>query len=80
MNSLTTTPILQHCKALLSDVSRPPHRWQRQNVKIAGQHAHLSASEEQIHRAVSAMYTDPTICRSAIQEEPNRRQCCLLPP
>lgn len=41
MNSLTTTPILRHCKALLSDVSRLPGiDGQRQNVEIAGKHAH----------------------------------------
>jgi tryptophanyl-tRNA synthetase len=40
MNSLTTTPILRHCSA--AQRRQPPagHRWQRQNVEIAGEHAH----------------------------------------
>ncbi len=40
MNSLTGEPVLRHCKALLSEVSRlAGRRWQRQNVEIAGQYA-----------------------------------------
>ncbi|HDX8691151.1 TPA: tryptophan--tRNA ligase [Klebsiella michiganensis] len=66
MNSLTTTPILRHCKALLSDVSRLPGI--DGNAKISkslGNTLTLSASEEEIHRAVSAMYTDPNHLRVA---------------
>ncbi|HEC2066143.1 TPA: tryptophan--tRNA ligase [Klebsiella oxytoca] len=60
MNSLTTTPILQHCKALLSDVSRLPGiDGNAKMSKSLGNTLPLSASEEEIHRAVSAMYTDP---------------------
>lgn len=60
MNSLTTTPILRHCKALLSDVSRLPGiDGNAKMSKSLGNTLTLSASEEEIHRAVSAMYTDP---------------------
>ena len=60
MNSLTTTPILQHCKALLSDVSRLPGiDGNAKMSKSLGNTLTLSASEEEIHRAVSTMYTDP---------------------
>ncbi|MFN4628267.1 MULTISPECIES: tryptophan--tRNA ligase [Klebsiella] len=64
MNSLTTTPILQHCKALLSDVSRLPGiDGNAKMSKSLGNTLTLSASEEEIHRAVSAMYTDPNHLR-----------------
>lgn len=60
MNSLTATPILQHCKALLSDVSRLPGiDGNAKMSKSLGNTLTLSASEEEIHRAVSTMYTDP---------------------
>ncbi|HEJ7644494.1 tryptophan--tRNA ligase [Klebsiella oxytoca] len=66
MNSLTTTPILQHCKALLSDVSRLPGiDGNAKMSKSLGNTLRLSASEEEIHRAVSAMYTDPNHLRVA---------------
>ncbi|MEB8292201.1 tryptophan--tRNA ligase [Klebsiella michiganensis] len=66
MNSLTTTPILQHCKALLSDVSRLPGiDGSAKMSKSLGNTLTLSASEEEIHRAVSAMYTDPNHLRVA---------------
>ena len=66
MNSLTTTPILQHCKALLSDVSRLPGiDGNAKMSKSGGNTLSLSASEEEIHRAVSAMYTDPNHLRVA---------------
>ena len=66
MNSLTTTPILQHCKALLSDVSRLPGiDGNAKMAKSLGNTLRLSASEEEIHRAVSAMYTDPNHLRVA---------------
>lgn len=68
MNSLTTTPILQHCKALLSDVSRLPGiDGNAKMSKSLGNTLTLSASEEEIHRAVSAMYTDPNHLRVADQ-------------
>ena len=64
MNSLTTTPILRHCKALLSDVSRLPGiDGNAKMSKSLGNTLTLSASEEEIHRAVSAMYTDPNHLR-----------------
>lgn len=64
MNSLTTTPVLQHCRALLSDVSRLPGiDGGAKMSKSLGNTLTLSASEEQIHRAVGAMYTDPTHLR-----------------
>ena len=60
MNSLTTTPVLQPCKALLSDVSRLPGiDGGAKMSKSLGNTLTLSATEEEIHRAVSAMYTDP---------------------
>ncbi|VUS37925.1 tryptophan--tRNA ligase [Klebsiella huaxiensis] len=66
MNSLTTTPILRHCKALLSDVSRLPSiDGNAKMSKSLGNTLTLSASEEEIHRAVSAMYTDPNHLRVA---------------
>lgn len=66
MNSLTATPILQHCKALLSDVSRLPGiDGNAKMSKSLGNTLTLSASEEEIHRAVSAMYTDPNHLRVA---------------
>ncbi|WP_434660338.1 tryptophan--tRNA ligase [Klebsiella sp. MISC125] len=66
MNSLTTTPILQHCKALLSDVSRLPGiDGNAKMSKSLGNTLTLSASKEEIHRAVSAMYTDPNHLRVA---------------
>ncbi|VUS72349.1 tryptophan--tRNA ligase [Klebsiella spallanzanii] len=66
MNSLTTTPILRHCKALLSDVSRLPGiDGNAKMSKSLGNTLTLSASEEEIHRAVSAMYTDPNHLRVA---------------
>lgn len=66
MNSLTTTPILRHCKALLSDVSRLPGIDGNDKMsKSLGNTLTLSASEEEIHRAVSAMYTDPNHLRVA---------------
>ncbi|MGE5987702.1 tryptophan--tRNA ligase [Klebsiella michiganensis] len=66
MNSLTTTPILRHCKALLSDVSRLPGiDGSAKMSKSLGNTLTLSASEEEIHRAVSAMYTDPNHLRVA---------------
>ncbi|WP_433668720.1 tryptophan--tRNA ligase [Klebsiella michiganensis] len=66
MNSLTTTPILRHCKAQLSDVSRLPGiDGNAKMSKSLGNTLTLSASEEEIHRAVSAMYTDPNHLRVA---------------
>ncbi|HDT5148112.1 TPA: tryptophan--tRNA ligase [Klebsiella michiganensis] len=66
MNSLTTMPILRHCKALLSDVSRLPGiDGNAKMSKSLGNTLTLSASEEEIHRAVSAMYTDPNHLRVA---------------
>ena len=66
MNSLTTEPVLRHCKALLSDVSRLPGiDGNAKMSKSLGNTLTLSASEEGIHRAVSAMYTDPNHLRVA---------------
>lgn len=60
MNSLLPTPVLRHCKAMLSDTSRLPGiDGSAKMSKSLGNTLHLSASEETIHRAVSAMYTDP---------------------
>ncbi|MDH6634154.1 UNVERIFIED_ORG: tryptophanyl-tRNA synthetase [Lelliottia amnigena] len=60
MNSLLPTPVLRHCKAMLSDTSRLPGvDGNAKMSKSLGNTLHLSASEETIHRAVSAMYTDP---------------------
>ncbi|EOF4705569.1 MAG: tryptophan--tRNA ligase [Klebsiella huaxiensis] len=66
MNSLTTEPVLRHCKALLSDVSRLPGiDGNAKMSKSLGNTLTLSASKEEIHRAVSAMYTDPNHLRVA---------------
>jgi len=66
MNSLTTAPVLQHCRALLSEVGRLPGvDGSAKMSKSLGNTLTLSASEEEIHRAVSAMYTDPDHLRVA---------------
>lgn len=60
MNSLLPQPVLRHCKALLSPVSRLPGiDGNAKMSKSLGNTLTLSASEEEIHKAVSAMYTDP---------------------
>ncbi|MFG6655550.1 tryptophan--tRNA ligase [Scandinavium sp. M-37] len=60
MNSLLDAPVLRHCKALLSATSRLPGiDGAAKMSKSLGNTLTLSASEEDIHRAVSAMYTDP---------------------
>lgn len=60
MNSLLPTPILQHCKAMLSETTRLPGiDGNAKMSKSLGNTLLLSASEETIHRAVSAIYTDP---------------------
>ncbi|CAM7752643.1 tryptophan--tRNA ligase [Lelliottia nimipressuralis] len=60
MNNLLPTPVLRHCKAMLSETSRLPGvDGNAKMSKSLGNTLHLSASEETIHRAVSAMYTDP---------------------
>ena len=60
MNSLLPTPVLRRCKAMLSETSRLPGvDGNAKMSKSLGNTLHLSASEETIHRAVSAMYTDP---------------------
>ena len=60
MNSLLPAPVLSHCKALLSETSRLPGiDGNAKMSKSLGNTILLSASEETIHRAVSAMYTDP---------------------
>jgi len=60
MNSLVAEPILYSCKALLGEVSRLPGvDGNAKMSKSLGNTLTLSASEEQIHQAVSAMFTDP---------------------
>ncbi len=60
MNSLLPAPVLHHCKAMLSDISRLPGiDGSAKMSKSLGNTLLLSANEEAIHRAVSAMYTDP---------------------
>lgn len=60
MNSLFPSPVLRHCQALLSDTGRLPGiDGSAKMSKSLGNALLLSASEETIHRAVSAMYTDP---------------------
>ncbi|MGW1444065.1 tryptophan--tRNA ligase [Serratia rhizosphaerae] len=59
MNSLFPEPVLRHCKAMLSDTGRLPGiDGNAKMSKSLGNTLLLSASEETIHRAVSAMYTD----------------------
>ena len=58
--------MLRHCKALLSDVSRLPGiDGGAKMSKSLGNTLTLSASETEIHQAVSAMYTDPNHLRVA---------------
>jgi tryptophanyl-tRNA synthetase len=60
MNSLLDKPVLRRCQALLSSTSRLPGiDGAAKMSKSLGNTLTLSASEEEIHRAVSAMYTDP---------------------
>ncbi|MCX2581853.1 tryptophan--tRNA ligase, partial [Klebsiella pneumoniae] len=64
MNSLTGEPMLRHCKALLSTVSRLPGvDGNAKMSKSRGNTLTVTASEEENHRAVSTMYTDPTQLR-----------------
>ena len=59
MNSLLPEPVLHHCKAMLSKTSRLPGLDGNAKMsKSLGNTLLLSASEETIHRAVNAMYTD----------------------
>ncbi|MEI7240355.1 tryptophan--tRNA ligase, partial [Pectobacterium brasiliense] len=54
------TPLLHHCQAILSGSSRLPGiDGSAKMSKSLGNTLKLSASEEDIHEAVSAMYTDP---------------------
>ncbi len=60
MNSLFSSPVLRPCQALLSDTGRLPCiDGSAKMSKSLVNTLLLSASEETIHRAVSAMYTDP---------------------
>lgn len=60
MNSLVQAPILRSCKALLSPVGRLPGiDGNAKMSKSLGNTLTLSASEQQIHQAVKAMFTDP---------------------
>ena len=64
MNSLLSTPVLRHCQAMLSHTSRLPGiDGNAKMSKPLGNTLTLSASEETIHKAVSAMYTDPNHLR-----------------
>lgn len=59
MNSLLPEPVLNHCKALLSETSRLPGiDGNAKMSKSLGNTLLLSADEETIHRAVNSMYTD----------------------
>jgi tryptophanyl-tRNA synthetase len=60
MNSLLPEPVLRRCRALLSPVGRLPGvDGSAKMSKSLGNTLTLSATEEEIHKAVSAMYTDP---------------------
>ncbi|MFO6296873.1 tryptophan--tRNA ligase [Rahnella selenatireducens] len=64
MNSLTEQPVLRHCQALLSKTGRLPGIDGKAKMsKSLGNTLTLSASEEDIHQAVCAMYTDPNHLR-----------------
>lgn len=64
MNSLTDQPVLRHCQALLSKTGRLPGIDGKAKMsKSLGNTLTLSASEEDIHQAVCAMYTDPNHLR-----------------
>lgn len=64
MNSLLTAPVLHHCQALLSQTGRLPGiDGNAKMSKSLGNTLTLSASEEAIHKAVSAMFTDPNHLR-----------------
>lgn len=60
MNGLLKEPVLRHCKALLSPTGRLPGiDGSAKMSKSLGNTLTLSASEQEIHQAVKAMYTDP---------------------
>ncbi|MGU3412353.1 tryptophan--tRNA ligase [Enterobacteriaceae bacterium C34A] len=60
MNSLLSKPVLRRCQALLSPVSRLPGiDGNAKMSKSLGNTLTLSATEEEIHKTVGAMYTDP---------------------
>jgi len=64
MNSLLASPVLHHCQAMLSQTSRLPGiDGNAKMSKSLGNTLTLSATEEEIHNAVSAMYTDPNHLR-----------------
>ena len=64
MNSLLATPVLRRCEAILSPVGRLPGvDGSAKMSKSLGNTLTLSATEEEIHKAVSAMYTDPAHLR-----------------
>ncbi|MCS2148252.1 tryptophan--tRNA ligase [Scandinavium manionii] len=64
MNSLMNAPVLRHCQALLSANGRLPGiDGSAKMSKSLGNTLTLSANEQEIQRAVSAMYTDPSHLR-----------------
>lgn len=64
MNGLTDQPVLRHCQALLSKTGRLPGIDGKAKMsKSLGNTLTLSASEEDIHQTVCAMYTDPNHLR-----------------
>lgn len=66
MNSLLAEPVLKRCKALLSNMGRLPGvDGNAKMSKSLGNALYLGASEEDISKAVKAMYTDPDHIRVA---------------
>lgn len=64
MNSLLPNPVLVPCQAMLSSVSRLPGiDGNAKMSKSLGNTLTLSASEDDISKAVHAMYTDPNHLR-----------------
>ncbi len=64
LNSLVGSPMLRPCKAMLSETGRLPGiDGNGKMSKSLGNTVTLSASEADIHRAVTAMYTDPNHLR-----------------
>jgi tryptophanyl-tRNA synthetase len=59
VNSLSGTPVLRECRALLSATPRLPGIDGRKASKSLGNAIPLSASADDIRRLVNAMYTDP---------------------
>ena len=65
VNRLAGAPVLPECRALLSDTPRLPGVDGRKASKSVGNAIPLTATTDEIHRLVQAMYTDPNHARAS---------------